>query len=87
MSQLFCREVQKPTAVEFSVKANFTGARHENIILAKSSVLEVYKLKENGSASVCNALCLYIKHLYCNAFHSFDELCLLLFVLLSLDFS
>lgn len=41
----FCGDLNAPTIVERCVRARFTSTDHVNVILAKTSVLEVYQLK------------------------------------------
>ncbi len=37
-----CQRIQAPTAVEHCLHASFTAPHHHNLILAKTSELEVY---------------------------------------------
>jgi hypothetical protein len=37
-----CQRVEAPSAVDFSLHAAFTAPHHTNLVLAKSSVLEIY---------------------------------------------
>lgn len=42
------QQFAEPTVIEHSVRASFTGPDHVNLIVAKSSILEVFVLPAGG---------------------------------------
>ena len=49
MSYAFFKQVLPPTGVEHCIKANLTAPDAVNLIVAKTSVLDVYTLKRGGN--------------------------------------
>jgi hypothetical protein len=47
------KEILPPTVVEHVVECNFTNGRERNLIISRSSILEIYRLVEEAENDLC----------------------------------
>lgn len=54
MAQLYCVSAHNPTRVSHSLTCSFTSAEQRNLVIAKTSRLEVHVVSTDGLHPVCD---------------------------------